>query len=81
MTASEKGGGAAASAEECPPFRAKKGSVFPARRRLVKKMVFDLVVQSICSCFTATVQPNRTLSNVETSGCREPAASSVFPLS
>ncbi|PIN20855.1 hypothetical protein CDL12_06460 [Handroanthus impetiginosus] len=81
MAAVESSGGAASRAVECPPFKAKKGSVFPARRRLVKKMVFDLIVQSICSCFTAMVEPNRTLSNVETSGGREPAASSVFPLS
>ncbi|PIN20857.1 hypothetical protein CDL12_06462 [Handroanthus impetiginosus] len=81
VSAEEKGGGAAAPAAECPRFRAKKGSIFPARRRLVKKMVFDLIVQSICSCFTARLQSNRTLSDVQTSGGTEPPASSVFPLS
>ncbi|PON91581.1 hypothetical protein TorRG33x02_126200 [Trema orientale] len=31
----------------------KKGSVIPARRRLVKKMVFDWLVKSIASAFLA----------------------------
>ncbi|CAA2991980.1 Hypothetical predicted protein [Olea europaea subsp. europaea] len=44
-------GPAAALQVEDSRFKLKKGSVFPAKRRSVKKMIFDDIVHSIFSCF------------------------------
>ncbi|KAJ4700795.1 Filaggrin-2 like [Melia azedarach] len=34
-----------------PRFKPKKGSMIPSRRRLVKRMMFDELVQSLASVF------------------------------
>uniref|UniRef100_A0A199U9D8 Uncharacterized protein n=1 Tax=Manihot esculenta TaxID=3983 RepID=A0A199U9D8_MANES len=35
-------------------FKSKNGSVFPKKRRLVKRMIFDLLLQSLTSCFSSS---------------------------
>ncbi|KAH7524578.1 hypothetical protein FEM48_Zijuj06G0134400 [Ziziphus jujuba var. spinosa] len=42
--AKEKGGG--------PPFKAKGGSVFPAKRRSIKRIILDSMLACIASAFT-----------------------------
>ena len=37
-----------------PRFQSKKGSVFPAKRRSVKKMMFDQFVKSVAFLFAST---------------------------
>lgn len=41
-------------------FKPKKGSVYPAKRRLVKKMMFDEIVHFILSCFGTHIKRNST---------------------
>lgn len=42
-----------------PAFRPKRGSVFPAKRKLVKTMMVELIVETFLSFFIK-VHPNRT---------------------
>ncbi|KAJ4700799.1 Filaggrin-2 like [Melia azedarach] len=44
-------GGEMGGAPTEPRFRSKKGSVIPAKRRSVKRMMFDQFVQSLVSLF------------------------------
>ena len=44
-----KNGGEMGPAENQPHFRPKKGSIFPAKRRSVKRMMFDYIVSSLAS--------------------------------
>lgn len=53
-------------------FRPKKGSVFPAKRKLVKTMMVELIVESFLSCFIKA-HPNRTFQ-------KKKKNSHVFPL-
>lgn len=55
------GGGAQAAAAAAAAFQPKRGSVFPAKRKLVKTMILDLIVEKIFDFFEG-VQPNRALS-------------------
>lgn len=41
-------------------FKPKKGSVYPAKRRLVKKMIFDEIVHFLLSCFGSLFKRNST---------------------
>lgn len=38
-------------------FKPKKGSVFPAKRKLVKTMVFDSIVKWVASVFYSALPP------------------------
>jgi hypothetical protein len=57
-----------------PRFKPKNGSVIPAKRRLVKTMMFDYIVQSIscllCSCGSSSSGAPKALSK-NYSGCSE----------
>lgn len=77
--ATERDGGAPA-AGAAALFLPKKGSVFPAKRKLVKTMMFDLIVETFINCFRK-VQPNRAL-EVNKNGTREEKKNNrhVFPL-
>ncbi|KAJ0025977.1 hypothetical protein Pint_08070 [Pistacia integerrima] len=44
---------ATAGADKKPRFQSKRGSVFPEKKRLVKKLMFDKIVKSIASLFAS----------------------------
>ncbi|CAA2997216.1 Hypothetical predicted protein [Olea europaea subsp. europaea] len=50
-----------------PAFKPKKGTVLPAKRRLVKRMVFDFIVQSIFSCFTVETAEHKSIRQLKNS--------------
>lgn len=66
-------GGSGLAARIQPLFKAKKASVIPPRRKLVKRMMFDRLVQfvaSLCSSAGACKSNNTTMTN--TQKCKDP---------
>ncbi|CAA3028066.1 Hypothetical predicted protein [Olea europaea subsp. europaea] len=49
---------------ETPWFKPKKGSVFPAKRRSVKKMMFYEIVHCVLPCFDSLFKSNRSANRV-----------------
>ncbi|KAJ4700783.1 hypothetical protein OWV82_024106 [Melia azedarach] len=58
-----------------PRFKAKKGSVFPERRRSVTRMMYDQLVQSLASLF-GSVKKEASAAAAKASNANEKA---VFP--
>ncbi len=50
-----------AGAEVAPRFKSKKGGVIPPKRRLVKRMMFDSILQSILLFFAPSIAPSFSL--------------------
>jgi hypothetical protein len=48
-------------ADVAPPFKPKKGGVIPPKRRLVKRMMFDSILQSILLFFAPSIAPSFSL--------------------
>lgn len=66
-------GGSEMASKVQPLFKAKKASVIPPKRKLVKRMMFDLLVQflaSLCSSGAAYNPNNTTMTDAQE--CNDP---------
>ncbi|KAK9265340.1 hypothetical protein L1049_027255 [Liquidambar formosana] len=62
-----------------PWFKPKIGSVFPARRRLVKRMIFDYIVQSFASLFCSRGRPSSFDVPLSNKGSGPSGCLKIFP--